>query len=129
MDVPANRARLTPSELEILDLDDDALIMIINKLNHESKKQMMATSKRFEGLIGHTHQFCKNFKFRYNRRRFPEYRYLGMVRINFKTVQISGGEELSPSILKLQIQGRILHIILENQRLQSSCRLVEHHES
>ncbi len=60
MEVPAKRARLAPRELKLLDLDDDVLIMIIDKMDHRSKMQMMATCKRFEGLIGHTHQFYKN---------------------------------------------------------------------
>jgi hypothetical protein len=66
MEVPAKRARLAPRELKLVDLDDDALIMIIKKLDHKSKKQMMATCKRFERLIGQTHQFYKNFKLNWN---------------------------------------------------------------
>jgi hypothetical protein len=62
MENPAKRTRLAPKELSLLDLDDDVQIMIINRLDHESKMQMMATCKRFEGLIGHTHQFYKNFE-------------------------------------------------------------------
>jgi hypothetical protein len=63
MENSAKRARLAPRKLKLLDLDDDALIMIIDRLDHNSKMQMRATCKRFEGLIGHTHQFYKNFKF------------------------------------------------------------------
>ncbi len=88
MEVPTKRARLAPRELKLLDLYDDALIMIIKKLDHESKKQMMLTCKRFEGLIGHTHQFYKNFKFRYNRRKLLEAkdtRYLGNISRRFET--------------------------------------------
>jgi hypothetical protein len=56
MEVPAKkRARLAPRELKLVDLDDDALIMIVDKLDNKSKLQMMATCKRFEGLIGHSH--------------------------------------------------------------------------
>jgi hypothetical protein len=66
MEVPAKRARLAPREIKLLDLDDDALIMIIKKLDHKSKKQMMATCKRFERLIGYTHQFYKNFQLDWN---------------------------------------------------------------
>jgi hypothetical protein len=52
------------SKLELLDLHDYILFEIIMQLDHESKKQLMATCKKFERLIGQTHQFYKNFKFR-----------------------------------------------------------------
>jgi hypothetical protein len=52
------------SKIELLDLHDYALFEIIKKLDHESKLQMMATCKKFEGLIGHTFQFYRNFKIR-----------------------------------------------------------------
>jgi hypothetical protein len=51
-------------KIELLDLHDDVLFEIINKLDHESKKQMMATCKKFESLIGQEFQFYKDFKFR-----------------------------------------------------------------
>jgi hypothetical protein len=127
MEVPVKRARLAPRELKLLDLDDDALILIIDKLDHRSKLQMMATCKRFEGLIGHTHQFYKNFKFRYNRRRFPEYRYLGMVRRKFGIVEIFSGEELSPAILKFLsktgahiLKIKFHNVIFENLTFENS---------
>jgi hypothetical protein len=106
MEVPAKRARLTPRELKLLDLDDDALIMIIDKLDHKAKKQMMATCKRFEGLIGSTHQFYKNFKLRYNHERGDETRYMLKIRRRFVNMEISGGTEreieqnLGPSVLE-----------------------------
>jgi hypothetical protein len=122
MEVPAKRLRLAPRELKLLDLDDDVLMMIIKKLNHKSKKQMMATCKRLEGLIGQTHQFFKNFKFRYNRRRFPDFRYLSMVRRNFGTVEILGVDELSPSILKFlyKIGAHIQKIRFNNTMFENS---------
>jgi hypothetical protein len=95
MEVPsAKRARLAPRELKLLDLDDDALIMIVDKLDHRSKKQMMATCKRFESLIGHTHQFYKNFQFRYDQEEFlksKETRYLEKARRRFGIVEICSG--------------------------------------
>jgi hypothetical protein len=95
MKVPAKRARLAPREFKLLDLDDDALIMIIGKLDHRSKLQMMLTCKRFEGLIGHTHQFYKNFKFRLDQQEFlksKETRHLEKIRRRFAIAEISGGE-------------------------------------
>ncbi len=94
MEVPAKRARLAPRELKLLDLDDDALIMIVDRLDHESKKQMMLTCKRFEGLIGQTHQFYKNFKFRIDQQesvKVEESRYLENIRRRFGIVEISSG--------------------------------------
>jgi hypothetical protein len=120
MEVPAKRARLVPRELQLLDLDDDALIMIIDKLNHKSKLQMMASCKRFEGLIGQTHQLYKNFKFRsirYNH----ESRFLEMVRRKFGIVDICSGtvsrEELSRPVLEFlkKIGGHILKIKFNKQ--------------
>jgi hypothetical protein len=111
MENPAKRTRLAPRELELLDLDDDALIMIIDKLDHKSKLQMMTTCKRFEGLIGQTHQFYKNFKFCYNQQHFlntNDTQYLQTIRRRFGTVEVSNGKKinryrnklLSPSILE-----------------------------
>jgi hypothetical protein len=100
MNVPAKRARLAPRELKLLDLDDDALIMIIEKLDHRSKKQMMLTCKRFEGLIGHTHQFYKNFKIRYIQKESMEskhIRLLKMVRRRFGIVEISNRIKINSS--------------------------------
>jgi hypothetical protein len=91
MEVPVKRVRLTPKELELLDLDDDALIMIIDQLDHKSKMQMMATCKRFEGLIGHTHQFYKNFKFCYNQEKSQTPEDLEQIRRCFEIVKISAG--------------------------------------
>jgi hypothetical protein len=90
MEVTAKRARLAPRKLKLLDLDDDALIMIINRLDHKSKLQMMATCKRFEGLIGHTHQFYKNFKFCYDQEKSQESEDLQQIRRCFQIVEISG---------------------------------------
>jgi hypothetical protein len=106
MEVPAKRASLSPRELKLLDLDDDALIMIIDKLNHKSKLQMMATCKRFEGLIGNTHQFFKNFKIRFDQEQILEakeiHKFLGNIQRGFGIVEISGGNKLlSPPILEL----------------------------
>jgi hypothetical protein len=94
MEVPAKRIRLAPRELKLLDLDDDALIMIIDKLDHKEKLQMMATCKRFEGLIGHTHQLFKNFKVCFDQQKTlnsKEIRYFQMARRRFGTVEISSG--------------------------------------
>jgi hypothetical protein len=96
MEVPAKRARLAPRDLKLLDLDDDVLMMIINKLDHKSKLQMMASCKRFEGLIGQTHQFYKNFKFRLDQQKFlktEETRYLDKIRRRFGIVEISSGTD------------------------------------
>jgi hypothetical protein len=107
MEVPAKRTRLAPRDLKLLDLDDDALIMIIDKLDQESKLQMMATCKRFDRLIGSTHQFYKNFKFSHDEResKTKETRYLEMVRRKFGIVEICSGvfhfdKELKPEILE-----------------------------
>jgi hypothetical protein len=70
-EVPAKRRKLAHRELELLDLDDDALIEIIDKLDHKSKMQLMLTCKRFEGLIGNTFQFFKDFKLSLNERIMP----------------------------------------------------------
>jgi hypothetical protein len=107
------------SKLKLLDLDDDALIMIIDKLDHESKLKMMETCKRFEGLIGQIHQFYKNFKFCYKQENFQKMedtRYLGNIRRKFETVQISSGTyfkvELKPATQEFlaNIGARILKI-------------------
>jgi hypothetical protein len=68
---PAKRRKLTPTELELLDLDDDVLIEIFDKLDHKSKMQMMLSCRRFEGLIGNTFQFYKNFKLLMTVKRMP----------------------------------------------------------
>jgi hypothetical protein len=91
MEVPAKLARLAPRELKLLDLDDDALIMIINRLDHKTKLQMMATCKRFEGLIGQTHQFYKKFKFCYDQEKSQESEDLQQIRRRFQILEISGG--------------------------------------
>jgi hypothetical protein len=94
MEVPAKRARLAPRELELLDLHDYALFEIIDYLDHDSKLKLMLTCKRFEGLIGQTHQFYKDFQFRYNQQQFlakNETRYLEKIRRRFETVEISSG--------------------------------------
>jgi glycyl-tRNA synthetase beta subunit len=135
MEVPANQTRLAPRELKLLDLDDDVLIMIIEKLDHESKKQMMATCKRFDELIGNTHQFDKNFKFRYNQKNFlerKETRYLEMIRRMFATVEIWSGQRkydyqskvnqhLEPPIQKFleKIGAHILKIKLDSLRFNT----------
>jgi hypothetical protein len=62
MEVPAKRVRLSPRELKLLDLDEDALIIIIDELDHKSKLQMMATCKRFDELIRLTN-FTKTSSF------------------------------------------------------------------
>jgi hypothetical protein len=132
MEKPAKRVRLALRESKLLDLDDDALIMIIEKLDHRSKKQMMASCKRFQGLIGHTHQFYKNFKFRYNQKQFLERKethYLEMIRRMFGTVEISSGAEeiriweecwLEPPILRLleKIGAHILKIKFHGLRFK-----------
>jgi hypothetical protein len=60
------------SSKNLLDLHDYVLFEIIKKLDHKSKLQMMATCKKFEGLIGQTHQFYKNFKFRCDQEKSQE---------------------------------------------------------
>jgi hypothetical protein len=85
-------------KLKLLDLDDDALIMIIGKLNFKSKLKMMATCKRFEGLIGNEFQFYKNFKLCYDQYRSPrkdQAQYLEIIRRKFGTVEVSGGKYYS----------------------------------
>jgi hypothetical protein len=91
MEVPsAKRARLALRELKLLDLDDDALIMIIDKLDHKSKLQMMATCKKFEGLIGNTHQFYKNFKLNWNGvKTIAKVRHCKNIQRKFGSVKIS----------------------------------------
>jgi hypothetical protein len=114
MENPAERARLTPRELKLLDLDDDALIMIIKKLDHKSKKQMMLTCKKFEGLIGSTHQFYKNFKFRFDQKKFlktKETRFLAMVRRRFGIVEISGGTDNNCSFRHKSLKTPILEFL------------------
>ncbi len=96
MENPAKCATLPPRELKLPDLDDDALIMIIDKLDHKSMLQMMASCKRFEGLIGNTHQFYKNFKICVNQKLLLERKethHLEMIRRMFGTVNISSGAE------------------------------------
>jgi hypothetical protein len=120
MEVPAKRARLAPRDLKLLDLDDDALIMIINKLDHESKLQMMKSCKRMEGLIGQTHKFYKNFKFRYDDRQSltsKEIRYLQMIRRNFGIVELTHGGRLNTLILQFlkKIGAHVLKIKLDKQ--------------
>jgi hypothetical protein len=110
MAVPVKSASVAPRELEFLDLDDDALIMIIDKLDHKSKLQMMSSCKRIEGLIGQTHQFYKNFKICYNQKdsqKMEDARYLTKIKRRFQIVEISGGslyfassKLLSPSVLE-----------------------------
>ncbi len=124
MEVPAKRTVLAPRDLNLLDLDDDALIMIIKKLDHGSKLQTMATCKRFEGLIGHTHQFYKNFKFRYDQEKFQESEDLQLQQIRrcFEIVEITGGSRemkdypLKPSVLEFlkKHSADILKIKLHN---------------
>jgi hypothetical protein len=70
-EVPAKRRKLAHRELELLDLDDDALIEIIEKLEHKSKMQLMLTCKRFEGLIGNTFQFYRKYKLLLNEEMMP----------------------------------------------------------
>jgi hypothetical protein len=113
MEFPAKRARLAPRELELLDLDDDALIMIIDKLDHKSKLQMMATCKRFEGLIGHTHQFFKNFKFRYDQEesKTKETQFLKMVRRRFGIVEVSSIIRMDCGYRNKSLKGPILEFL------------------
>jgi hypothetical protein len=70
-EVPAKRRKLALRELELLNLDDDVLIEIIDKLDHKSKMQLMLSCKRFEGLIGNTFQFYKDFKLSLNQEMMP----------------------------------------------------------
>jgi hypothetical protein len=48
-EVPAKRRKLAPRELELLYLDDDALIEIFDKLDHNSKMQNWAWPRYFRG--------------------------------------------------------------------------------
>jgi hypothetical protein len=105
------------SEKNLFDLHDYALFEIIKKLDHKSKMQLMATCKRFEGLIGQTFQFYKDFKFHYNQEKFQKTddEDLAKMRRQFEIVEISGGrakdilrtpiveflKKLGPQILKL----------------------------
>jgi hypothetical protein len=114
MEVPAKRARLAPKNLKLVDLDDDALIMIIDKLDHKSKKRMMRTCKRFEGLIGQTHQFYKNFKFRFNQQKSlksNESRYLEKVRRRLGIVEISRGIDKSCTLRNKSLKRPILEFL------------------
>jgi hypothetical protein len=78
-------------ELKLLDLDDDALIEIIDKLDHKSKMQMMATCKRLEDLLANTFQFYKNFKLVLDEERVPaEPHYCKNIRRNFGIVVLNG---------------------------------------
>jgi hypothetical protein len=88
---PAKRVRLATGELELLDLDDDVLIEIIDKLDHKSKMQLSGTCKRFEGLIGTTFQFYKNFRLELCKKIIPiEPHYCKNIRRKFGTVMLDG---------------------------------------
>jgi hypothetical protein len=89
-------------ELKLLDLDDDALIMVIDRLDHISRLQMMASCKRFEGLIGQIHQFYKNFKICYNQEKSQNSEYLKQIRRCFEVVAIFGYiySLMKPSVLE-----------------------------
>jgi hypothetical protein len=88
---PAKRVRLATGELELLDLDDDVLIEIIDKLDHESKMQLTGTCKRFEGLVGTTFQFYKNFRLELSKKIIPiEPHYCKNIRRKFGTVMLDG---------------------------------------
>ncbi len=83
--------RLAPRELELLDLDDDVLIEIIDKLDHKSKMQLSGTCKRFEGLIGTNFQFYKNFRLVLSKKNIPiEPHYCKNIRRKFGTVMLDG---------------------------------------
>jgi hypothetical protein len=82
--------------------------MIIKKLDHESKKQMMATCKRFERLIGQTHQFYKNFKLNWNELRIEaKAHHCKKIQRRFGSVRIFGTLFISQDSRIMEIVKRI----------------------
>jgi hypothetical protein len=121
------------SKLELLDLHDYVLFEIIDKLDHESKKEMMETCKRFEGLIGQTRRFYKNFKFRYDHDEESYYwaewpRNFRNIRRKFEIAEVvTGGDSYYRSDLKRsvldalkRIGAKILKIKIENLKIENS---------
>jgi hypothetical protein len=107
--------------LKLLDLDDDALIMIIDKLDHKSKLQMMATCKKFERLIGHTHQFYKNFKLDWNEAKIvAKAHHCSNIQRKFGFVKINGSlYNRSSQILEIikRIGANVIEVELNDLRL------------
>jgi hypothetical protein len=61
-----NSIEITDKQKLLLDLDNDALIHILEYLDKSSKLQLMGACKRFEHLIGTTPQFYRDFKLTLN---------------------------------------------------------------
>jgi hypothetical protein len=108
MEVPAKRARLAMREFKLLDLDDNTLIMIIDKLDHKTKLQMMITCKKFERLIGSTHQFYKNFKLNWNEEKtVAKAHHCNNIQRKFGSVKIYGPFFISENSRIMEIIKRI----------------------
>jgi hypothetical protein len=123
-EAPAKRCKLAPRELELLDLDDDVLIGIFDKLNHKSKIQLMLTCKRFEGLIGNTFQFFKYFKLSLNEQMIEPH-YCQNIQRKFGIVKIIGSSNRSYQsqvfeIIK-NIGEKIATIDMTDMKIRSNC--------